>query len=157
MEVGVCSLDTLRYIDVSSLYTHLGSPLRASLAGFHAFTGCDYTASFSRRGKSRSLKLLQKDPDAMTLFGNMGNRETVTAEQLKIAENFVCKMYGKTKCESVDDARLDTFFKKYTPKRNDSPISCVRKMDGSSHPPCSRVVLEKLKRTDCLQYLAECI
>ena len=93
----------------------------------------------------------------MTLFGNMGNRETVTAEQLKIAENFVCKMYGKTKCESVDDARLDTFFKKYKPKKNDSPISCVRKMDGSSLPPCSRVVLEKLKRKLCLQYLAGCI
>ena len=76
----------------------------------------------------------------MTLFGNMGNRETVTAEQLKIPENFVCKMYGKTKCESVDDARLDTFFKKYKLKKNDSPISCVRKMDGSSPPPCSRVV-----------------
>ena len=39
-------------VGVSSLYTHLGSPLCASLAGFHAFTGCDYTASFSRRGKS---------------------------------------------------------------------------------------------------------
>ena len=54
----------------------------------------------------------------------------------------------KTKCESVDDARLDIFFKKYQPKKNDSPISCVRKMDGSSLPPCSRVVLEKLKRTN---------
>ena len=148
LEVGVSSLNTLRYIDVSSLYTHLGSLLCASLAGFHAFTGCDYTASFSRRGKSRPLKLLQKDPDPMTLFGNMGNRETVTAEQLKIAENFVCKMYGKTKCESVDDARLDTFFKRYKPKKNDSPISCVRKMDGSFLPPCSHIVLEKLKRTN---------
>ena len=148
LEVGVNTLNTLRYIDVTSLYTHLGSPLCAALAGFHAFTGCDYTASFSRRGKSRPLKLLQKDPDVMTLFGSLGNRETVTAEQLKIAENFVCQMYGKTKCESVDDARLDIFFKKYQPKKNDSPISCVRKMDDSSLPTCSRVVLEKLKRTN---------
>ena len=84
----------------------------------------------------------------MILFGNLGNRETVTAEQLKIAENFVWQMYGKTKCESVDDAGLDIFFNNYKAKKNDSPISCVRKMGGSSLPPCLRVVLEQLKRTD---------
>ena len=120
-----------------------------------SFIGCDYTSSFSR--KSRQLKVLQEDPDDMTLFGNLGNRETVTAEQQKIAGNFVFQMYGKTKCESVDGARLDIFFNKYQPKKNDSPISCARKMDGSSLPPCSRLVLEKLKHTNCLQYLAECI
>ena len=47
LEVGVSTLNTLRYIEVTSLYTHLGSPLCAALAGFHAFTGCDYTSSFT--------------------------------------------------------------------------------------------------------------
>ena len=37
---------------------------------------------------------------------------------------------------------------KYKPKKGDAPITCMRKMDGSSFPPCSRVIKEKLKRTN---------
>lgn len=39
------------YINVTELYEAFGSSLRASLPGFHAFTGCDFNPAFYRRGK----------------------------------------------------------------------------------------------------------
>ena len=65
-----------------------------------------------------------------------------------MAESFVCQMYGKNRYSSVDEARLDMFMKNYQPKENENIISSVKKMDGSSLPPCRRVVLQKLKRTN---------
>ena len=37
-------------------YTNLGSKVSKTLPALHAFTGCDYTSSFSRKGKIRPLK-----------------------------------------------------------------------------------------------------
>ena len=56
LEVGLSSSNTLRYISVNEIWRTLGSELCGALPGFHAFTGCDYTASFSRKGKIRPLK-----------------------------------------------------------------------------------------------------
>ena len=39
-----------------------------ALPGFHAFTGSDYTASFSRKGKVRPLALLEKNQNAIEMF-----------------------------------------------------------------------------------------
>ncbi len=53
MEVGNSTNNTRRYIDVSSLATHLGVDVCNALPGLHAFTGSDYTAAFYRKGKVR--------------------------------------------------------------------------------------------------------
>lgn len=45
-------------VDCSTLATALGPDLRRALFGFHAFTGCDYTAAFFRKGKVRPHKIL---------------------------------------------------------------------------------------------------
>ena len=40
------------------------------------FTGCDYTASFSRKGKVRPLKYLEKNETMQEVFGSMGFDES---------------------------------------------------------------------------------
>ena len=52
-------------------------------------------------------------------------------------------MYGRKKCTNVDDTRLDVFLQKY--KTN--TITSVKKLDGNMLPPCSRVLLQKNRRT----------
>ena len=53
MEAGRHSNNTQRYISINQLHENLGELLCSSLIGYHAFTGCDYTSSFSRKGKLR--------------------------------------------------------------------------------------------------------
>ena len=60
-------------------------------------------------------------------------------------------MYGKKQLDSVNDAHLEIFLKKYKPNARGAVISCVKKMDRmgrSSLAPCSRVNREKIKQTN---------
>ena len=59
-------------------------------------------------------------------------------------------MHEKKQLDSVNDARLEIFLKKYKPNTKGAVISCVKKMISSSLPLCSRVVEEKIKRTNCI-------
>ena len=148
MEVGQHTKSNLRYINVNQLFNDYGTSICEALPGFHAFTGCDYTSAFSRKGKVRPFKMLQKNEDAQMMFATLGKEDRITEQNLKIAERFVCEIYGKKNFDSIDEVRLDIFLNKYKPKKSGTPITCVKKMDGSSFPPCSRVIREKLKRTN---------
>ena len=52
LEVGTLGKNNLRFISLNQLYSYLGNDFCAALPAYHAFTGCDYTASFCRRGCS---------------------------------------------------------------------------------------------------------
>ena len=88
----------------------------AALPGFHAFTGSDYTASFSRKGKVRPLALLEKNQNAIEMFSILGDEVVINVEQCADTEKLVCSMYGQKKLSSVVKARLEMFLKKYKPK-----------------------------------------
>ena len=72
LEVGLYSKNTLRYISVNQLFRKLGEKLCKSLPAFHAFTGCDYSAAFSRKGKLQPFKLLEKNQEIQLLFSELG-------------------------------------------------------------------------------------
>ena len=74
------------------------------------------------------------------VFGSMGFDEKASEETFSTVEHYVCTIYGKSKLKSVNGSRLDIFLKKYKSKSKDEGINCVRKLDGSSLPPCSRVL-----------------
>ena len=60
--------DKRRWIDIHLLYQCLHADLVSSLLGFHAFTGCDSTSSFVRKGKVKPLKLLKNSKHIQTIF-----------------------------------------------------------------------------------------
>ena len=51
LEVETQSKNTIRYISIDQASEIFGSSLCNALPAFHAFTGCNYTASFKRKGK----------------------------------------------------------------------------------------------------------
>lgn len=148
LEAGLYTKNSLRYISINQLFQHCGESLCRALPGYHAFTGCDYTASFNRKGKVRPLKLLEKNDGAQEVLSRIGNWHEISDADIQVIESFVCSIYGKKTFMSVDEARLDMFLNKYKPKgNNDSLVDHMKKMDASSLPPCSNVLLEKMKRT----------
>ena len=140
LEVGLYAKNSLRYIDVRKLFNKFWKDLCTALPAFHVFTGSDYTEAFSRKGKIRPLKTLEKDKTAQTVFGNTGFSDDIQEEEFKVIEKFTCALYGKPKFNSVDEVRLKLFLKKYQPKKKEVAISCVKKMEGSFLPPCSSVL-----------------
>ena len=51
------------------------------------------------------------------------------------------------KIKSVDETIFEMFLEKYKPKGDDQKRTCAKKLDGSSLPPFSRVLLENINRT----------
>ena len=85
-----------RHIDVGSIATALEAKqngLAAAMPGLHAFTGCDFTAAFYRKGKTKPLELLEKDTEGTLIqfFISMASKEEPNHEK---AEEFVCSLYG---------------------------------------------------------------
>ena len=95
METGVYTKNTLRYISINQIYRKLGEKFCEALPAYHAFSGCDYTASFNRKGKVRPFKILEKDGLAQDAFASLNSGETITLDIISTLEEFVCKIYGK--------------------------------------------------------------
>ncbi|KAK3769506.1 hypothetical protein RRG08_027075 [Elysia crispata] len=85
---------------------HDKSVIRAIL-GFHAFTGCDTTSAFLRRGKMKPLKIMKAKPQFLLAFEALGVNDAVGANLLYDLEQFVCFMYGKPTYSDVNKLRFD--------------------------------------------------
>lgn len=80
MDCGLLSKNNLRLVDVNKIGEPLGPNICKSLPAYHAFTGCDYTAAFSRKGKLTPFKLLQKNMTIQNIFSNMGETANVSQQ-----------------------------------------------------------------------------
>ena len=117
IEAGVQSSNSQRFISLNKLYITLGKTFSQSLPGYHAFTGCDYTASLSKRGKVKALNILGKKMKFQQMFYDIGVTSTITAPMIVLFNDWTCLIYGRKKYTNVDDARLEIFLQKY--KTND--------------------------------------
>lgn len=141
MEVGFQTKNTLRYIDIDLLADKIGLSMCLALAGFHSFTGCDYTSAFLGKGKARPYKILENSQPFQEAFKTFGHSESVDETISKTIEHFVCQIYGFPKLRSVNQVRLEMLAKAYRPKRG-SEFGNIKGVDGSSMPP-NRTCLDK--------------
>ena len=93
------------------------------------FTGSDYAATFSGKGKVMPIKKLESVEELQIAFASHASSEVVEESLIKIRQKFVCQMYMEPKLNSVDEARLELFTDKLS-------FSSVKDMDSSSWPPC---------------------
>ena len=148
METGIYTKNTWRYIIINKIFEFSGEEFCKALPGLREFTGFCYTTSFNQKGKSKALKILQKNENLQRVFIKLGNWSNINDLDITILESFVCVLYGKKKHTSIDEARFEMFLEKYKPtKNNHFLISHMKEMDASSMPSCSKVFLQKIKRT----------
>ena len=116
MDAGKVFNNTRRYINISQIIMEESNPsLFDALLGFHAFTGCDFTAPFFGKGKQRPLERMKKIPGCMEAFAALGMHPTVPGHVMSTLESFVCAMYARPKMGSVNKARYDIFERTYAP------------------------------------------
>lgn len=147
MDVGKSGNNTRRYIDVTLLASHLGSDMTRALPGFHAFTGCDYTAAFFRKGKVRPLSIMEKG-DFVTSFGMLGESETLPPTVIVQLESFTCTVYGNSRLNSTNEARYSLFCDKLSPKCHAQPMDKIKKVEPSMLPPSKPALMQKIKRAN---------
>lgn len=84
-----------RMIDIQAIANVLGTDVCAALPAYHAFTGCDYTSSFVRKGKAQPFKIVCRHSDFTAAFKNLRTSAAMDGTQLPALEQFVCSMYGR--------------------------------------------------------------
>lgn len=147
MEVGTGN--NVRYLDITLLYTTVGKSVSKALPAFHAFTGCDYSPAFYRKGKNNPLKILEKSDEFQDAFGMLG---TVTTEDalniFPTIEKFVCNLYGVKNLTDINEVRLAMFTKNYKSNNiNEKFEKKFRNYDASSLPPCQSELKQQFLRT----------
>ena len=81
----------------------------------------------------------------------MGTEISLNSSIYERVKKYLCLLYGKKKCDSIYDARLQMFLEKYKQlskksSENETTLK-IKKLDGSSWPLCSRVLVQEIKRT----------
>ena len=78
----------------------------------------------------------------------MSTEILLTSSILEREEKYLCLLYRKKTCNSVDGVRLPMFLKKYKQfsekgSKNETILK-IKNLDGSSWPPWSRVFVQKI-------------
>ncbi|XP_067640047.1 uncharacterized protein CAH3 isoform X1 [Eurosta solidaginis] len=153
MEFGVGNHQ--RFINITKLYKNLGPQLSAALPGFHALTGCDFNPAFFRKGKNRTFQLLQKTQKYIDAFKKISNISEIDInKEFSTIEEYVCRIYGFTKMNEINKARVASFVKTYKILDNDDVFQLPKKsIDGSAMPPCQSELRQHFLRTCYIAHL----
>ena len=106
MEVETYSKNNFRFIEVSNLHRKLGDTLCRALPGYHAFMGWEYIATFCRKGKVRSFKILENNLKCQEVFGRIGLQEKINEDNSLETEKYICAIYDRKRLVSVDVVRF---------------------------------------------------
>ena len=112
---------------------------KEALTGIYAFTGCDYTPFFFRKGKGTPLKLIAKYDRFIDAFSSLGS-ESLSTQVFDTLEEFTCMMYGYRQHKRVNDAPTAHCDKKCKPSRTRKPFSSIKSVDPTNFMPSQRVL-----------------
>ena len=62
-------------------------------------------------------------------------------------------MYGYPKNKCINGVLKADFDKKCKPKPGRNPVDCIKSVDPTTLPPCSKVLLQQIKQVCCVAYL----
>ena len=128
--------DKRRLIDVKKVAEIVGKDICSVLPSLHAFTGCDTTSAFVRKGKLAPLKTLQRNPKFVSTFAQLGVTVQIPPHVLLDLEEFVCILYRGRSSRTADINKLR--FEKFQERFDASSelLSCYEGIDMSLLPPC---------------------
>lgn len=146
MEVGTKGQGNLRYVNVTKIAAAIGKSMCAALPGLHAFTGCDYTSAFSRKGKNRPYSVVSKSDKFQRAFESL-SKTVLTEEVIATLKEFVCVLYGARKPVPLNKHRFNVVEKTYKRKATAKhPFDKLKSIEGSSIPPCESELAPHIDR-----------
>ena len=91
----------------------------------------------------------QKFVNAFVTLGNFNLSENIMSD----IEEFMCHMYGYPENKCINDVLKTEFDKKCKPKPGKNPLDCIKSVDSTTLPPCSKVLLQQIKRAYYVAHL----
>ena len=97
--------DLTRYIPVHQIHDTLANSQLNILLSVYCLTGCDTVSSFWGHGKKAVYRLLMQKSDAFQDLSQLGTNHTLSKAEKVAATKFICNLYGKTDCHSLNALR----------------------------------------------------
>ncbi|XP_041373542.1 uncharacterized protein LOC121386637 [Gigantopelta aegis] len=107
-------------IHIHSIIKEVEKDLCLALSAVHAFTGCDTTSAFVRKGKVIALNILKQHQDFVEIFQRLGKSVEIDDDVFDKLERFTCLLYGDAGTLTNYDMRI--FYKDFVP----NPGCCYR-------------------------------
>lgn len=146
MDTG--SGDHRRILDITQIRRDVGDNISKALLGLHAFTGCDTTSAFMRKGKSYPFKIMQRNGNYVDAFQKLGELDEVPDDVIEVLEEFACLMYGfksTKKCSpTINNCRYQKFMQRFSAKKG--VLSTDAGVDISLLPPCKSSLSLHIRR-----------
>jgi hypothetical protein len=109
-------------LQVNQLREALGARIAETLIGFHCLTGCDSVSAFHGKGKVKPMEILLKSTNEIRqAMKSLGDSWSLSKATIKNLETFVCRIYGHTKIDDINEARFKDF--------------CAKTLDEKRLPP----------------------
>ena len=80
---------------------------RNALIGFHAFTTCDYTSSFFRKGKTTSWKAMNSKSRFREVMARPGENDSVDDDLCRTFREFISTLCGGGRAKDVNAPRFN--------------------------------------------------
>lgn len=136
-----------RLIDVQSVIRDVGKDICMALPAIHAFTGCDTTSAFVRKGKLMPLKIVLNQPDFLPVFLTLGRSIDVDEQTYRKLENFTCLLYKGVVTDDINKLRHEKYLERFSVKSG-GVLSSYTGVDMSLLPPCHRSLRMHIKRAN---------
>jgi hypothetical protein len=139
-----------RLINTTDIAFTLSEEVVQALPAFHAFTGCDCTSAFVRKGKKGPFKLMTSNSRFIDVFRQLGlTVDKVSTDVFQVLEHFVCFMYGQPHLSETSKVRSAVFQNRYGSKflKSLSTGSGIG-IDLSLLPPCRPTLLKHSLRAN---------
>ena len=81
---------------------------------FMPLQGATIQRHLKRKGKVSPFKLLEKRIETREVFTEVSTEISLNSSILERVEKYLCLLYGKKTCNSIDDVRLQMFLEKYS-------------------------------------------
>ena len=126
--IKVGTQNRIKHFNLTEMHAKLGTPICNALLGFHALTGWDSVSSFCGKGKKKAFATLKKSSNHAEFLSSLGKDFSVTDEQVKMIEKFVCCLYGSPNSTDINDLRYAIFVGKKTTTESQNLPPCFNSL-----------------------------
>ena len=138
--------DKCRLVNVQAVVKDLGDEINLALVALHAFTGCDTTSAFVRRGKVKALTLLKKHPEFLPAFHALRSGVDIEDRVFKALQKFTCLMDG-SKLGDINSLRYEKFIERFSAKPGEV-LTGYNGVDMSLLPSCRESLKMHVRRAN---------
>ena len=123
-----------KIINITKIAKEHGKQKCNAIFGLYVFTRYDSVNAIKGKGKLKALELLNRLDEYCKVFQELRMQWNLEDEILHQIETFVCSLYGRASCSSVDTARYNLF-----------RLKCKSK---EALPPNQDCLIQHLKRAN---------